>query len=117
MFKTIAVLGLKEKYDYEKTFPSGEPCCWTWYEHLGMNLDEFIHIANQGVDMGLVFNGHPIGDPEQMRRVREAGHSVHIITDRSFGGEGASAQATKEFLVEFGYEYDSLHIFPVIRQS
>lgn len=109
VFATIDYLGLKEKYDYEKTFPTGEPCCWTWYTHLGMNVDEFLEIAHKGADLEFIFHGHLIGDPEQMRRVREAGHTVHIITDRSFGTTPeVSQEATRKFLEEFGYEYDTL---------
>lgn len=109
MFETIDHLGLADRYDYKTAFPTGEPCCWTWYTHLGMNLDEFLEVAHAGADLGFVFRGHPIGDPTQMRRVRDAGHTVHIITDRSFGTTPeVSQEATRRFLEDFGYQYDSL---------
>jgi 5'(3')-deoxyribonucleotidase len=87
-----------------------EPSNWHFYRDWGMNDEEFVDLCNRGADAGIVFAGprRPNGK-ESMDRLRAAGHTIHIITDRSFGSHpNVSEKLTLAFLEQHGYEYDSL---------
>lgn len=88
----------------------GEPSSWYFYRPWGLSDSEFVDICHRGADAGIIFAGdRRPGGLEAMARVRAAGHSIHIITDRSFGSHpSVSEKATRLFLEEHGYEYDSL---------
>lgn len=84
---------------------------WEFYEDWGFSLDEFLIACHRGVEAGVIFTH---GDPypnvrEAFDRLRAAGHTIHIITDRSFGREGASEAATRGWLDRHGLRFDSLH--------
>lgn len=88
----------------------GEPTNWYFYRAWGLSDADFVDLCHRGADAGIIFAGDRRPDGlESIRRVRAAGHSVHIITDRSFGSHPSiSEKATRLFLEEHGYEYDSL---------
>lgn len=87
-----------------------EPQDWHFYRHWGMSDQQFVDACNAGVDAGVVFRGNVHdGAADAIRRIRTAGHTIHIITDRQFGSTPeASQQATREWLDEHGIEYDTL---------
>lgn len=88
----------------------GEPSDWYFYRPWGLSDAEFVDLCHRGADAGIIFAGErrPNG-LEAMARLRDAGHSIHIITDRSFGSHPAvSEKLTRLFLEEHGYQYDSL---------
>lgn len=94
----------------EGVLPDEEPGRWSFYEDWGFSLDEFIKLCNDGVDAGYVFRGptrpHAV---ESVRRIKDMGHSVHIITDRKFGSDPVNSEiATKHWLDEHGIPYDTL---------
>lgn len=88
-----------------------EPLRWEFYEDWGYSVEEFLDHCHAGVDAGFVFrHGRPFpGVLEAFQRIRAAGHTIHIVTDRSFGTvAGGSQAATSEWLQAHGLFYDSL---------
>ena len=87
-----------------------EPTRWEFYEDWGLSLDEFLTTCHRGVEAGIIFtHGDPFeGTVEALRAMRDAGHTLHIVTDRSFGRSGASPAATSAWLDLHGIPFDSL---------
>jgi hypothetical protein len=84
---------------------------WDFFIGWGMSLDEYLALYREGVDAGIVLRlGDPLpGSVEATRRLAEAGHSIHIVTDRSIGtARGVSARHTAAWLAEHGFVFDSL---------
>lgn len=111
-------------YDFAESFRSylhqmgtghkmagGEPDKWHFYRDWGMTDEEFSQYCHDGVDHGTIFG---IGEPREnsqkaMKLVRDMGHTVHIITDRSFGSSPEiSIKNTKNWLANWDYQYDTL---------
>lgn len=87
-----------------------EPTRWEFYEDWGLSLGGFLDICHDGVDAGVIFS---YGDPyprvrEALRLIRAKGHTIHIVTDRSFGTNGASEAATRSWLDRHDLPFDSL---------
>lgn len=100
--------------DSPKWHPT-EARSWEFYEDWGMSRKEFLAVCNLAVEAGLMFwRGEPLDNaPAELARLRAAGHSVHILTDRSFGFEAASSQeATASWLATYEMPYDSLTFTP-----
>lgn len=86
------------------------PQRWEFYEDWGMTLNEFLAFVHDGVDAGVIFTHgepHP-GTAEAFELIKGAGHSIHIITDRAFGTNGASEAATRRWLDCHDLPFDSL---------
>lgn len=86
---------------------------WDFYEGWGLDLNGFLKHFKDGVDAGTIFRiGEPLeGAVEATKRLAAAGHTVHIVTDRSVGTEpGASARATAAWLADHGFVFHSLTI-------
>lgn len=86
------------------------PTRWEFYEDWGLSLETFIDVCHGGVDNGIIFTH---GDPypntkEAFDRIEAAGHTIHIVTDRSFGTNGASEAATRAWLDRHKLPFDSL---------
>lgn len=81
---------------------------WEFYEDWGFSVEEFIQHCNDGVDAGIIFRrGKPFpGAREAFDLLRAAGHTLHIVTDRSFGK--SSEYNTRGWLDEYGLKFDSL---------
>lgn len=96
--------------DKELRLCKGEPDDWYFYRAWGLTDQEFVELCHRGADAGIIFAGpRRTGGGSAIRRVRSAGHSVHIVTDRSFGlSPEVSQEITKEWLTQHKYEYDSL---------
>lgn len=90
------------------------PTRWEFYEDWGFTLKEFLTWCHRGVEAGTVFtHGDPfLGVREAFERIKAAGHSIHIVTDRSFGKHGASEAATRRWLDSHGLPFDSLTFTP-----
>lgn len=87
-----------------------EPKRWEFYEDWGFDLHGFLRLCHDGVDAGIIFTH---GDPypntrEAFDRIKAAGHTIHIVTDRSFGTNGASEAATRAWLDRHELPFDSL---------
>jgi len=83
---------------------------WEFYEDWGFSLEQFLTHCHDGVRAGIVFtHGDPYpGTRDGWEAIRAAGHSIHVITDRSFGGPGASEGATLAWLDRHGLTFDSI---------
>lgn len=111
-------------YDFRKALSeylvgAGHPQCtveaarpdWDFFHGWGLSLDEYMDLYRAGVDAGYVLR---VGDPlpgvvDAMRRLTDAGHTIHIVTDRSVGSEpGISAQHTAAWLAEHRFVFNSL---------
>ena len=80
---------------------------WEFYLDWGYELDEFLQIFTDGVDAGFIFRkGLPVpGALDALHALKRAGHSLHVVTDRSVG---SCAQAnTEAWLVDHSIPYDS----------
>jgi hypothetical protein len=86
------------------------PTRWEFYEDWGLDLDGFLATCHDGVDAGIVFaHGEPYPNTaEAFHRIKGAGHTIHVVTDRSFGSNGASEAATRTWLDVHGLPFDSL---------
>lgn len=87
-----------------------DPTRWEFYEDWGLDLPAFLDVFHEGVNAGVIFTH---GDPhpnvaEAFAVIHGAGHSIHIVTDRSVGEPGASEAATAAWLDRHGLRFDSL---------
>ena len=91
-----------------------DPTRWEFYEDWGLNLPAFLDAFHAGVNAGVIFtHGHPFPNvQEAFKRIADAGHSIHIVTDRSMGEPGASEAATAAWLHRHGLPFDSLTFSP-----
>lgn len=87
-----------------------DPQRWEFYLDWGYSLEEFIDWCNRGVNDGWIFaRGEAYeGTREALCRLREAGHSIHFVTDRSFGEPGMSALNSYRWFADHGLPYDSV---------
>lgn len=88
----------------------GDATRWEFYEDWGLTLAEFLDVCHAGAGAGVIFTH---GDPypnvaEAFQRIRAAGHTIHVVTDRGFGEAGASEAATRAWLDRHGLRFDSL---------
>jgi hypothetical protein len=84
---------------------------WDYFDGWGMSLDEWLRSYADGVDAGLILRyGDPLpGAVESSRRLAEAGHTIHIVTDRSVGTDlGSASRATAAWLADHGFVFHSL---------
>ncbi len=81
---------------------------WEFYEDWGYTEDEFLGLYEAGVDAGAVFlePGPLPGSVEAVQALKAAGHTVHIVTDRSVGKR--SHANTEEWLARHNVPFDSL---------
>lgn len=87
-----------------------DPVRWEFYEDWGLDLTGFLQLCHDGVDAGVIFSygePHP-GTAEAFAKIKAAGHTIHIVTDRSFGKAGASEGATRAWLDIHELPFDSL---------
>ena len=87
--------------------------CYDFYSvDWGYTLDEFLDFCHRGVDAGVVFGfGEPLTDSrETLIRLKEAGHSLHFVTDRRLGSPGRSEEVTLGWLERVGIPYDTLTV-------
>jgi hypothetical protein len=84
---------------------------WDFFEGWGLTLNEYLDLYRTGVDAGYVLRvGAPLaGSVEAINRIAAAGHSIHIVTDRSVASSpGLPAQLTEAWLHEHRIPFDTL---------
>jgi 5'(3')-deoxyribonucleotidase len=83
---------------------------WEFYEDWGLDLKGFLSACHAGVDDGIIFAaGEPFTNVrEAFELIKANGHTIHIVTDRTFGKPGASAAATIGWLARHDLPYDSI---------
>lgn len=98
--------------ELDKTYNlcKGEPPDWYFYRHWGMTDQEFVKYCHDGVDAGFVFRGPARPNAKAaLDRIRNLGHEIHIVTDRSFGSHPENSQkATYEWLYEHEIPFDTV---------
>lgn len=73
---------------------------WSFYKDWGLTTPEFLDILCEGI---VFLTGHPTaGAIRGLVRLRNAGHTIHIVTHRS------AEAATETWLHTHGVPYDSL---------
>lgn len=87
-----------------------DPIGWNIDEQWGMTRQQFKDHCHKGVNWGIIFGvGAPYpGTVEGFAQLRAAGHSIHIVTARSYGNPGMSALNTQEWLDDYGLEFDTI---------
>lgn len=86
------------------------PKRWSFYEDWGLTTAEFMELLAAGVDEDVIFTwGDPYpGAKESLERLKAAGHSLHVITDRTVGSPGVAQYATVAWLAVHGIPYDTI---------
>lgn len=81
---------------------------WNYFEGWGWSVDQWLAAYAEGVDAGhILWTGAPLpGARGAFWALRDAGHTIHIVTDRSVGANPQGA--TRAWLARHGFEYDSL---------
>lgn len=111
-------------YDFRKAISdylvgAGRPECsmdralphWNFFEGWDLSLEEYLALYEAGVDAGQVLRvGDPLpGSVEATEALERAGHSVHIVTDRSVGTRpGVSSRHTAAWLAQHEFVFHSL---------
>ncbi|MEC4833771.1 hypothetical protein R2362_03155 [Mycobacteroides chelonae] len=90
-----------------------DPQRWEFYEDWGLSAVGFINLCNVAADRDLLWRvREPIGldaPAESLGRLHEAGHTIHIITNRTFGSHpGCSQASTASWLNRWDMPYDTL---------
>lgn len=87
-----------------------DPTEWHFHKAWGITREHFESICNDGVDAGYVFlKGVPYaGTVEGLWRLREAGHSIHIVTARFFGRPGNAQRNTMRWLTQHDVPFDTI---------
>lgn len=86
-----------------------EPTRWEFYLDLGLTRSSFEALCTAGVEDGVIFtHGDPYpGTREAMQRLTDAGHELHIVTDRFFGSRGCE-EVTRKWLTRHGLPFHAL---------
>lgn len=75
---------------------------WDFYKAAGQSTAMFLENCHLLADMGHLFSADPLpGAVDAWRRLVDAGHTIHIGTDRSFGRIGAPGQASRDATVKW----------------
>src|SRR5690349_15369845 len=77
-----------------------DPVRWEFHGDWGLTLESWLTACHMGVDAGIVFAyGEPhAGSKDAFDLLRLGGHTIHIVTDRTFGAPGLAAKATVSWL-------------------
>lgn len=97
-----------------KSGPNPKPF-WDFYKDWKWTTPQFLDFCNEAADAGYLFRGNVRPNAvEAVRQVKEMGHEIIVITDRSFGTTPeVSHRATIEWWEEYGFpEYDEIHFSP-----
>lgn len=95
---------------YHET-PMPEPARWNFYEDWGLSEATFKHYVKNGIRAGHIF---AVGDPfpgtrDTLEAIQQAGHTIHIVTDRlGFGAPNIAASNTLRWLTDHQLPYDSI---------
>lgn len=86
-----------------------EPTRWEFYKDWGMTTPEFLRICSDATDSGYMFT---VGDPmpgvyDALRMLANAGHTLHAITDRTFGSPGVAAGSTIAWTARHGLPFST----------
>lgn len=95
-------------WDFTKLTPQQD---WYFYRDWGMTDNQFVGHCHDAANARKLWN-HNVPNAEDLqwlRRLQKQGHTLHVITDRSFGRHpGLSHEATAKWLSENDFPYDTL---------
>lgn len=93
----------KPFWDFYRDWSNPDGTAWTF--------EQFKELVDWGVDHGIIFSGHwREGGVEALKRIKELGHRLVLITDRSWGTDPKNSERnTIEAFRKAGIEYDELH--------
>jgi hypothetical protein len=93
-----------------KSGPTPTPY-WEFYKDWDWTSAQFVKFCNDGADAGFIFCGPAReGAVEAIKRIKDLGHIIVIITDRAFGTTAEVSQNnTRNWLAEHKIPYDELH--------
>ena len=100
---------LLERWAPGLDFPA--PTTWNFYEEWGLTRDDFNSLCHEAVNAGCLFwKGKPYpGVGDALRRLRDAGHEIILITARGYGSDHNSERATLDWLDDHDLPYHELH--------
>lgn len=84
---------------------------WYFYREWGMTDADFVQMCHDAANDSELWshNAPNSEDVEYLRQLQADGHSLHVITDRSFGCHpGISHAATAKWLSDWDFPYDTL---------
>lgn len=86
------------------------PAKWACYEDYGISLEQWLEVMEAATLDGTLYTGDPYpGAIEALTSLREAGHSLHIITARGFFVHGDLIRRhTIEWLRDYDVPHDTL---------
>jgi 5'(3')-deoxyribonucleotidase len=87
------------------------PTEWHFHESWGLTGEQFGQAVIAGIEAGVIFAyGEPMpGSVEAFKRLRDAGHTIHIVTDcGSFGPPGVAQGARIKWLQDHGLHFDTI---------
>lgn len=79
---------------------------WESYDEFALNLHD-------AVDAGKMYWEGDLYEPQiahNLRELREAGHTIHVVTARLFGVEKCALEATKHFFAANDLIYDEMSV-------
>lgn len=87
-----------------------EPTCWHFYEEWGLSEYQFNDYCHRAAnEWGLFERAKPYpGVVDAIRRIKDAGNTVHIVTAREYGRPGDSERQTCRWLRGWEIPYDTL---------
>ncbi|WP_179276759.1 5' nucleotidase, NT5C type [Rhodococcus sp. RS1C4] len=84
---------------------------WYFYREWGITDQQFVGHCHDAANARTLWNHNQPNaeDLTHLRRLQKQGHTLHVITDRSFGRHpGISHEATARWLAEANFPYDTL---------
>lgn len=86
------------------------PTQWSCYLDYGVTLEDWLAVMEAGTLDGRLYSGEPYpGAVEALSRLREAGHTIHLVTARGFFAHGDLIRRhTIEWLADNEIPHDSL---------
>lgn len=87
------------------------PLAYEFFRQWGMkDRKEFLTLAGRAARSGILHShGEPLGGASDiLRGLMDAGHTVHVITARGEGRDGATRRATAEWFERWGIPYTTL---------
>lgn len=91
--------------------PAPPALVWEFFRDVGHEPADFVRNCHELADSGHLFRAEPLpGSVEAWRRLVDAGHTIHVVTDRSFGIDGGqpSRNATVAWLLDHEYPFHSI---------
>lgn len=92
--------------------PEVEAQTWDWFTEWE-SQDEFIMNLHDGVDSGDLYWQGELYEPsiaQNLLDLRAAGHTIHVVTARTFGIQKCPEEATRHFFSNNGLIFDTLDI-------